>query len=314
MTHTATSIEHFMVRQEDLFVNLNGAEDESYDENSIFDIGLNPAGDDGSSFRTQNDPAAPYQRKNVTERKGTIDIRCTCLDVIHGLLSPDNYEDRATLIVLMFNFDSRKRARRIASVNISLQFSCEQPGNGDPEVYRIAPFESMAMVPTTAMEEKKRWADFKLGAPPLAGFQAGTELGWERTVISEMTDATRIIGTTDLRGRNYGEPNSVSWTLLENEAQQTGVPTALRTAILLKRRNDVKFQCTVKLDVKVDFRSKLERMIGGKPKDDPVLFDPDMDPTNRLEAYDILNLGGVDLERISGITLVKYYDGAVKHI
>ncbi|KAF9636706.1 hypothetical protein BFW01_g7602 [Lasiodiplodia theobromae] len=303
-----------MAKKYGLAVGQSEPEEESYDENSLFDIALNPTGDDGSSFRMQNDPAAPYQRKNVTERKGAIDIRCTCLDVIHGLLAPDNYEDRATLIVLKFNFDSRKRARRIASAKISLQFSSEDPGNGDPEVYRIAPFESLAMVPTTSLEEKAQWADFKLGAPPFAGFQAGTELGWERTVISETTDATRIIGTMDLRGRNYGEPNGVSWTLLENETQRTGVPTVLRTAILLKRRNDAKFRCTVKLDVNVDFRSKLERMIGGKPKDDPVLFDPDMDPTNRLEAYDILNLEAVDLERISGITLVKYYDGAVKHI
>lgn len=254
MEHISTSVEDAMAERYGLAVGQSEPEDESYDENSLFDIGLNPTGDNGSSFRTQNDPAAPYQRRNVTERKG------------------------------------------------------------DPEVYRIAPFESMAMVPTTALEEKKRWADFKLGAPPLAGFQAGTELGWERTVISETTDATRIIGTMDLRGRNYGEPNGVSWTLLENEAQRTGVPTVLRTAILLKRRNDAKFRCTVKLDVNVDFRSKLERMIGGKPRDDPVLFDPDMDPTNRLEAYDILNLEAVDLEKISGITLVKYYDRAVKHI
>lgn len=314
MEHIATSVEDAMAERYGLAVGQSEPEDESYDENLLFDIGLSHTGDDGSSFRTQNDPAAPYQRKNVAERKGAIDIRCTCLDVIHGLLSADNYDDRATLIVLKFNFDSRKRARRVASANISLEFSSEQPSQGDPEVYRIAPFESMAMVPTTALEEKKRWVDLKLRAPPLAGFQAGTELGWERTAISERTDATRIIGTMDLRGRNYGEPNSVSWTLLENETQGTGVPTTLRTAILLKRRNDVRFQCTVKLDVKVDFRSKLERMIGGKLKDDPVLFDPDMDPTNRLEVYDILNLGAVDLERISGITLVKYYDGAVKHI
>ena len=102
---------------------------EDDDDDDVFDIMLNPGGDEGSSFRTRNDPSAPYQRTNVTERKGALDIRCTCLDVIHGLVSPDA-EEFATIIVLNFRFDSRKTARRILAVNITLQFAPEQPGGG----------------------------------------------------------------------------------------------------------------------------------------------------------------------------------------
>ncbi|KAK8194931.1 uncharacterized protein BKA78DRAFT_308686 [Phyllosticta capitalensis] len=284
------------------------------DEDSIFDIGLNPAGDEGSSFRTQNDPAAPYQRGNLIERRGAIDIRCTCLDVIHGLLTPENFEELATLIVLKFNFDSRRRARRIATANIKIEFSSSEPNYSGPEVLKIAPFGSMAMVPTTAQKEEKRIASFTLGAPPLAGFQAGTELGWERAVTSETMDQTRIIGSVDLRGRNYGPPNSISWTLLENETQATGVPTIMRTAILLKRRNEAKFQCTVKIDAKVDWKSSLGRMIGAKPKDDPVLFDPELDPTNRLQTYDVLNIAAVDLEEIAGVSFMKVYDEPISNV
>lgn len=62
-----------------------------------FELGLCEGGDEGSDFRTQNDPSAPLQRNNITERKGAIDIRCTGADVIHGYLKDG--EGPATLIV-----------------------------------------------------------------------------------------------------------------------------------------------------------------------------------------------------------------------
>ncbi|KAK8157186.1 hypothetical protein IWX90DRAFT_316534 [Phyllosticta citrichinensis] len=284
------------------------------DGESIFSIGLNPTGDAGSSFRTRNDPAAPYQRRNLIERKGAIDIRCNCLDVVHGLFTPNNFEELATLIILQFNFDSRKRARRIASANIVLEFSSSEPNKSGPEVLKISPFGSMAMVQTVAQEEKTRNAGFKLGAPPFAGAEAAVELCWGNSVTSETTDQTRIVGSIDLKGRNYGPPNSVSWTLLENETKETGIPNAMRTAILLKRQNEAKFQCTLKIDAKVDLRSSLERMFGGRPKDDPILFDPDMEPTDRLRTYDVQNVAAVDLEEISGVSFMKIYDGAIQHV
>ncbi|KAH0557196.1 hypothetical protein GP486_005012, partial [Trichoglossum hirsutum] len=97
-----------------------------------FDIGLSPAGDAGSSFRTQNDPSAPLQRSNYIERKGAVDIRCSCLDVIHGLYSAES-GTFATLIVLQFRFDARKRARRFESIDITLEFGAVKPGEGGPE-------------------------------------------------------------------------------------------------------------------------------------------------------------------------------------
>ena len=76
-----------------------------------FDISLSEKGDDGSSFRTENDPATPYQRSNYIKRKGAIDIRCSCLDVIHGQFSSETGVF-ATLIVLQFRFDADPRLYR----------------------------------------------------------------------------------------------------------------------------------------------------------------------------------------------------------
>lgn len=289
-------------------------EDELYDENSLFDIGLNPTGDDGSSFRTQNDPMAPYQRTNLTERKGAVDIRCSCLDVAHGLFNPDNVEEFITLIVLKFTFDSRRRARRIAFATIALEFASMEPGKPGPEVFSVSPQGSMVMVQSTAQQEVKRTAGLKLGAPPLAVVEAGGELGWEKSVTMDTTDATKVTGSIDLKGRNYGPPNCASWTLLENNTTKSGVPSVMRTAILLKRQNQAKFQCTFRIHAEVDYKSSLEMMFGAKPKDDPVWFDPDMDPTNRPQTYDIYNLGSIDFGSISDVTFTTVSDGAIKHV
>ena len=107
-----------------------------------FDLSLHLTGDAGSSLRTQNDPSAPFQRTNVIERRGAVDVRCSCLDIVHGLFSAKG-EAFATLIVLQFRFDPRKRARRFQSVDISLEFDGSRPGQGGPEVYAIAPNEPL---------------------------------------------------------------------------------------------------------------------------------------------------------------------------
>lgn len=45
-------------------------DDISTSELPSFDMSLAPVGDEGSSFRTRNDPSAPFQRSNYVERKG----------------------------------------------------------------------------------------------------------------------------------------------------------------------------------------------------------------------------------------------------
>ncbi|EUC39824.1 hypothetical protein COCMIDRAFT_10164 [Bipolaris oryzae ATCC 44560] len=305
-----------LVQTEEEYEN-DGDGDGDDDDDDVFDIMLNPGGDEGSSFRTRNDPSAPYQRANVTERKGALDIRCACLDVIHGLMSPDA-DEFATIIVLNFRFDSRKTARRILAVNITLQFAPEQPGDPEPEVFQITPFDSMVMVQTMQTEEKKIMAGVNLGAPPLAGVELGVDLGWERSVNRETTDATRVIGSIDLLGRTYGNADSASWSLIENSTTKTGVPSTMRTAILLKRQDEKPFRCDFKIEAKVDPKSSIERsfqrLFGGRPKDDPLLFDPQLPPTNKLQMYDLTALGSVDLGSLSGVTFQTVLDSAVKHI
>ena len=74
-------------------------------------------------------------------------------------------------------------------------------------------------------------------------------------------------------------------------------------AILLKRNDENPFQCVVKVKANTDLKTGLERMIGRLPKNDPVLFDPNLPPTNNLEDYDLENLGAFDLDAASDLTI-----------
>jgi hypothetical protein len=293
----------------------DSAEDPSTTDLPSIDIGLSPGGDAGSSYRTENEPCAPFQRSNYIERKGAVDIRCSCLDVVHGFFSAES-KVFATLIVLQFRFDPRKRARRFESVDISLEFGSMKPGEGGPEVYAIAPGEKLSLVPTTQHEEVKRNAGLQLGgAAPVGGVTATGTVGWEKSVSRDTSDQTTVTGSIDLKGRNWGKSNCASWTLLENKSAKTGVPASMRTAVLLKRKDESPFQCVVKIDASVDFKSTLERVFGGKgrePKDDPVLFDPELEPTSNLRKYDIEELGTFDLESVCDVTFATVLGGVMK--
>ena len=277
-----------------------------------FDIALVPTANEGSGFHSQNDPRSPYQRQNVVERKGAVDMRCTVVDIVHGMLTPDG-EDFGTLIVLQFRFDPRKRARRICSVDIELRFAPSSPNGADPVVNGIAPDGRFVVSQTTQTEETTVGGDAHLGGGAV-GVDAGATLKREKVVTKEMNYSTTVTGSIDLRGRNYGLPNCASWTLLENPETKTGVPAAMRAAILLKRRDEENFECTVSVKAQADWRTSIEWLVGSTPPDDPVLFDPTLDPTTSRYSAVQLTLGDLDLNSISDITFSNVVDGAVKTV
>jgi hypothetical protein len=266
-----------------------------------FDVGLDEGGDAGSGFRFQNDPSKPQQRTNITERKGAVDVRCVGKDVIHGFLKDG--EDLATLIVYEFQFDPRKPGRRIISVDAKFLFS-PRNGGSEPVVLKVAPKGRMVLVETKQTESTVNSREGKLGAAQF-GAELGGSVKWEKTVSRETTDATTIVGSIDTLTRNYGEPNAASWTLMENQSTNTGVPAFFRTAVLLKREDDGEFESTFEIDAKADMKSRLAKLFGKTPVDDPIIYDPTMKPTNKLRQYDTDNLDDINLQELSLVTFTN---------
>jgi hypothetical protein len=281
------------------------------------DIGISRTGDAGSAFHTTNDPAHPLQRTPWTMRKSSaLDVRIVCLDVIHGLIgsgpSKSAMYQFATLIVLEFRFDPRKIGRRIASAEVEMVFSGDAPGAQDPIVAAIAPEGRLSMEQTEKTIETTYGVHGKIGAE-ITPATAHVGAKWERTVgAPPKKNATTVTGSTSLNNRTYGDVNSATWNLMENSMTQTGIPAAMRTAILLHRADEERFRCVFSLKIKADWKSEMSNMGGSTPTDDPVLFDPTVPSTMKLKKFDELELGAVSVDELSDITFMTVVQNAVK--
>ncbi|KAI3342291.1 hypothetical protein F4824DRAFT_196822 [Ustulina deusta] len=273
------------------------------DGNPAFEIALTESGDERSGFRTQNDPSSPFQRSNIVERRGAIDIRCTCADVIHGHLK--NGEGPATLVIYDFQFDPRKKARRIQTVEIRISFTSKS--DNELEVLKISHKGRMVLGCTSQTETITKGGQASAGVG-VSGVEIGSSLKWEKVVSRTTTDATTIVGSIDLPdGRNYGSPNTATWTLLENSTSKTGVPAFLKTAVLLSRSNqDEGFCGTFEIKAKVDMVSRFAKLFGKTPKDDPVRYDPKLPPKNRLTGYKLDSLDNIDIQQLGQACVTNY--------
>ncbi|KAF9883912.1 hypothetical protein FE257_002655 [Aspergillus nanangensis] len=276
-----------------------------------FDIELAPNDGEGG-FHIKNNPRQPFQRATIHEDRRSMNIKCSLIDVVHGRLTPDG-EDYATLLVLGFRFDPSKRGDRIISTKITVVFYGEADDDDHPGVAEISLNGSYSLVETTQTETTTSGLEGTIGANVLTAGELSLSKKYEKTVSQETSDSTFVSGATCLIGVDWDPANAAEWKMRENSSRKTGVPSQLRVGVLLKRDSQANFKCTADIESEVDLRSRIGRWLGGKPKDDPVLFNPRMKSTNRLMQYDTDNLGAIDLSLVEDVTFTTVLEGAVKH-
>jgi len=266
--------------------------------------------DEISTYRTRNDPSRPHQRTTVTQRKGVIDVRCIAKDVVHGRLHPES--ELATLLVFDFRFDPCKKGRRILRADLSFTFSSKNPATAAAlKVIGIAPDGRTLYAPTKQQVMTTRGVEINAGGawvPGAALGGLGGSLKWEKTVSHEMTDAAVIIGWIDDNNHDYdnGSPTVARWTLLENSSAATGVPASVRTAILLQRGDDnTEFYAKFEMLIRPDNVTVMGNLLVKTPKDDPIIYKPTLQATNRLREYNIDKLGDLDLNSLCAIAFAN---------
>ena len=263
-----------------------------------------------SAFHTQNDPSQPFQRDKVIERRDRVLVLCEHKDIIHGYHSDEN-RDPHSLIVLGFRFSPNGLARRIREASVVIKFAAMRRGEPDPEVEAIHPDGNLRLEPTQQHVKVVRGGGVSLTGG-VTGADIGAELRTEKTIESEVSDATTVEGAKGVRDRNWGKDNSASWTLWENATTETGVITSMQTAILLKRGDMELFKSTVKITIKADAWTEVMCSFKSNPKDDDVWYDPHRKPTNRLRRYDAERLGMLNLESVCDVTYQTILGGTTK--
>lgn len=278
--------------------------DQSLTEDNVasFDVDLYEVGVGDSGYRTRNNPNQPYERETVTYRKA---FRCESRAVTHGKLSAES-EHRATLLVYDFDFHPPLR-HRVTSLCATFTFHGQEI-----EVVEFAPRSLFTYGQSSQNESRVR------GGQGRAGFsQSGAELSgsWKDETTTERTtnDSAAVQGyfTCD----DFGTKTGVKWELEENHSTKKGIPTFLRTALLLQRSNDTEFKGSVDFKVKTtDWKSEIRHFLGRRDVDEPVLYDPTKTPTKNsdIAGLNINNLGSLRLEDLFKLISHTTVDGAVK--
>ncbi|KAL6887055.1 hypothetical protein GGI43DRAFT_265604 [Trichoderma evansii] len=257
-------------------------------------------GEEGSGFHVFNTAVDQYHRAEVLQRTGAIDITCSLEKVVHGAISADS--DRyASLIVMQWLFQP-KGSRRISEATIELLF---EPGSADDdiEVEKISFLGTYDLMPTKHDESVTTGVDATVGIQQFANLSLGGK--WEKTTTATVLDAIRLSG--GMRVINNRPPNRIAtWTVSENHSQPTGIPSLLKTAVLVSREDQEKFLCKLAFTCQTDRKTAAQSLFKKIPKDDPIIFQPNpLDKgtrPNKNVAYGDDELGSVDLDELGKVT------------
>lgn len=89
--------------------------------------------------------------------------------------------------------------------------------------------------------------------------------------------------------------NRAAWTLLENEATESGIPEYLRTAVLLRRDSSASFNATIAIEAELWGFKIMRRNITDETS---ITVDPSKAPMGEPDGLAADNLGGLDLKSL----------------
>jgi Cornifin (SPRR) family len=242
-------------------------------------IFLMPEGEGGGAFRAKNEDGKKFRTVLVThgDYGEDLTVKANIVQVSHGTLSPEG--QLASLLIFEFKFISQKESRRFKKATVTLTFEdAEKNASNDPEVRRIAPEDLFKMNKTSRSVDITNKTNFGItaGMTPVGG-NVGHE--WEIKQTKAIEHSARLTGSKRLIRESFSGPeNTVIWSMEENRDRdkKDGIPSFLRTAVVLGRTSDEPFSFHIKIQTEVDISSRLEKLFGvGKPEPvDPAEIDP----------------------------------------
>lgn len=238
------------------------------------------------------------QHRNITgyDQKGPAVVYGRRFATGHGNLVDENGNEKpGTLVIFDWNFQSRDPEKRFKFVRINMVFAGPKgcPAWEEPAVYKMVPQGTFSLLRTTYTEEKKKSLAASLGIQPSL-VSADVSPSYELSRTTEIGDSILVSGQTYLdysRGpeRDPDRPNAIEWTFSENTSQRSGLPTIVRTPVLLVRETDDAFTATFSIRTKVsatsDLNLRVKKLLGKTEEDDPIIFDPTMKENTPLNKF-----------------------------
>ncbi|KAF4210304.1 hypothetical protein CNMCM6805_009612 [Aspergillus fumigatiaffinis] len=252
---------------------------------------------DSAGYHTKNEPGERQRQNIIDDLCSGFLLQATLQGAVHGTLTPGG--DPATLLVMQFYFQGHTAKRRFRTAEIKIIFADQKsPLYADPEVMGLWPQGDFSFNPSEVdVNDSKGGSAAITGGPP--GVQLALSGSWTRNKDRKGNYRASLKGARRIEGRDWGKQNVVRIILEENGDQKEGIIPSISTAILLKRKAaDACFTAQVEVQAQSDIRyataMRIRDLSGNSPVNDPVVFDPNCQPT--MAVKDASNLEGEKLE------------------
>ncbi|KAI0440207.1 hypothetical protein F4803DRAFT_528227 [Xylaria telfairii] len=219
-------------------------------------------GDAELKFKVQAKP-----NKNEEQQKALIDaeisgkmvVLADMEIVVHGTMSNGT---PATLIVMSFAFLPGRNGKRFKSAEIKMTFTRGHSSRSSPNVEKISPEYSWGVNATKVKVDMNQQltGNLQAGVGPVTatvGYQG------QLTKSYDATKCARVEGARRTLGRDRSSKNSATWKVYENPTTCDGIPTLLKTVILLTRDKTYDDSLGEKFGAKLEIQGDpawLERM------------------------------------------------------
>lgn len=171
----------------------------------------------------------------------------------------------------------------------------------DPEVVDMAPLATANYYHSTHTVTEKHSLELSAQVKFEPWFSAGPKYVWERGQNVEHHDSVQVTGEFARVKHGAMHNDGARWIMLENASKKSGVPTYMRTAVLLRRRNhdDGQFVGRVKVHYRSSSKFHDVKMMavsaaGRLPQDQPIIFDPRVQTA--VSSFDASNLANIPLQ------------------
>ncbi|KAI0112577.1 hypothetical protein GGR51DRAFT_507579 [Nemania sp. FL0031] len=238
---------------------------------------------DDSAFRTQNEPGEIQRAHIIDDDTSQLLVQADLDTVIHGWDS----NIQATLIVITFRFLGAGPKERFRRVQALIRFQDKKKRvTRDPEVVGLWPQGDYTLSESEGTAEETTSTGASI-SPGFGGSSASLTWVRDRHNTHRKKDRAYLVGVKRIEGRNCGKKNAVRLSIFEDETQESGVVTELRSVILLHRSTDERFLAYITVDATANLKYTVEkikqRVLRTSPVVDPVVFDPRSSAINRLK-------------------------------
>lgn len=203
---------------------------------------------------------SPAVQNVLIEHGDTLTSKATLALLYHGRLVPDG--DEASLLVIEFRFLKEKNTDRFR--NAKMRVSVRDADGHDPSsprVYRIAPKDSFSIEPGEDV-----WKITRTGKLGVSGGYAGVSASADAETQTEREKKVKhsilLTGKTKREAGGFLGDTVAAWALDEDPVDCRGIPTVLRTAMLLKRPIGRSFKIDTQIQTEVNWRAKLTTFFG----------------------------------------------------